>query len=292
MDTIELYELLKENWLLEDNWEIFEINTNNNIIYWYNWYICKVSDKAAKLKNESEILKKLEYKWKYPNVIFNWKLWFDKYVLITKAISWKPIDDSWYNLNQEEAQLLINEIVESIKNIHSLNTDKNDFKEYISNRSKDYIDIIEANSLFNLEEIERLYNVLLDNLSCFDNDSWTYNLLHNDLIYNNILILDNSLAWIVDFELSVYGPIYIELFNLYYHRDINILNNIISVESDFNNYLIESLRVNYPQLFEYSPIQLKCYNIFKYLQLLSKIDDSNNDIDFIIKFKEFYWLDN
>lgn len=164
-------EVMQKIWIFKEWLEIQEIReSTNNKVYAYDKYIIKISEKASNLKNECEILRRLENKWKFPKIIHceiiidyaDWNIWkksfsFDEYKkwemyhetwVIKQKPVWVNIDDAkknelvvlimeklpWNTLSQEWNKLNLDEkwklIDEIINNIKTVHSLKSNHEKY------------------------------------------------------------------------------------------------------------------------------------------------------------------
>jgi thiamine kinase-like enzyme len=257
--------------------EIHESN-NNQVFSWWDYFI-KVSKNKDNLRNEFEYLKLLENKWKFPKAI-SYNVLKKNYILVISKLNWKWLHYIWWELTNDEKEKIIEDIIIQVKIIHSISSKLKHEKSYIKNLNLKIDKIanqISNNPFIEGKEFEDICKEIDKYSKSFNNVP--ENLIHNDLWYKNMLVYNNKLSWIIDFECWFFGPIQLEFFRLLHHK-ISVSNYEDKTpenysEIDFLDRLINSIKLNYKELLDkITPEQFYVYNLNSYLNQLSRHKES------------------
>ncbi len=286
-------ERIKKNFLENDlekvkNIEKINIGFTNEIYSVNDKYILKICKNFENEKNfskEAYFYKLFKNKLPVPNLIKydNSKNIYEKDYLIYEKIYWKNLYSVWHLMNNFERKNIIKELCKNLKIINNT-----DFKEYLEKfrdvenvnwqekiifRINEHIEKIKKyNFKINEFDTEKIKNYVKLNKKYLNDNK--ISLVYWDTHFDNILVKDNKIVWILDFEKT-------EITSIDFILDIikRIVKNpckYASEESekfikkqDYKN-LLKWFKEFYPELFEFENLEkrLKLYDLENDLRLL------------------------
>lgn len=272
-----LLSLFKKLSIHQVNETINAINeSTNNQVFSYGGFIGKISGNPKNLKTEYETLQQLENKGKFPRAFYYGKTDDNQYIILMEKLPGTWLQYSWNKLSDNQKKNIINEIILNLRIIHSLSWTQKSYYNYLKIEWKKLFEICKKNPHLSEAVLIQIYSNFQKNLQSFESTKEC--IIHNDLWYKNILLEDGKLSGIIDFEMVVSAPKQVELFKLFHHRYSaqNYIDNwaVDYTEIAFLDLLLKTLEKEYPELFSFAQEQYQCYNLYTYLKILSKHNES------------------
>lgn len=210
-----LKRFLEKKKYIKNNSNLIEINESCwNKIFTVDDVFFKVSENSTNLQTEFTILN-LKIDNKFPKTIFYDSFvekWTVYYVLWISKIEGKTIEHYWGDMNLNDKEKLALDIVSCTKKVNNTK-----YLKWIPNILDKREEIIEhwkyktnpdlwMNTLDSyVEDITILIKKIKEEKN---------HIIHWDLWYKNILVENNSLSWIIDFETSFLAPIRFEYYGI------------------------------------------------------------------------------
>jgi len=210
-----LKRFLEKKKYIKNNSNLIEINESCwNKVFTIDNIFFKVSEEANNLQIEFIILNLLTDN-KFPKPIFydNFiEKWTIYYVIWISKIEGKTIEHYWGDMDLNDKEKLILDVISCTKRINSTKQLK-----WIPNILDKRGEIIEnwkykANPDIWTNKLNSYFEDIIILMKKIK-DEKNY-IIHWDLWYKNILVENNSLSWIIDFETSFLAPIRFEYYGL------------------------------------------------------------------------------
>lgn len=208
------------------------LNNSNYLVTLQNSkYVLRIpsKDNENNFYNENEILNIIKPFNISPNILYHNK---DTGVLLSEFI-----DSDKFNIEFYNSELFINNLITTLKKLHSLKC-SNYFNPFeIINKN--------INLLIDLNfDFDHDINLLVEKLNSLEDNltkKFHYGLCHNDLNTSNILYTKNS-VYLIDFEFSAMGDVFFDLATLSWFLKDDMKNKLIKSYFGYSSIeLIEKL---------------------------------------------------
>ena len=235
--------------------------------------ICINRNKEQGIKNEISFLKN-NFNSYCPKLLFadSSKQDIPFIYTIEEKIKGKNLFNIWDKLNYQEKEIIISELVEILKKIHSVKCEvKHEQSEIIASFDKYLKECIEKN-IFCKDEI-LYFNELVQYIKYYLKDA-IYGFIHGDIHFNNVILSQDGLK-LIDFECYAVAPIDKEFDSI--NRMVrNPRSFIINGDSNFNynpndySIIMDLFKKFYPEIccqkeFENRLIIYDCLNSLKWI---------------------------
>lgn len=266
--------ILESIWKFNPEYEIEEVKeSNNNQVFFHNTIVCKISKNPNNLKLEYDVLKRIEGSWLFSKAIHYCEL-DNLFFLFMERLEWKGIEYERDMLTLIQKKEIIKQIVVNMKAIHTHATiHPLPYIHYCKEKFASYYEIAKNNPNIIPIDLSNIYERFLSKTGLIEKKLHDV-LVHHDLWYKNILVNKWKLTWIIDFETAIYAPREVELFRLFHHKDC-AQSYIDSgseeyTEVEYLDMLLEEIKEQYPELYQFDKNLFDCYNLQSYIQKLSR----------------------
>jgi len=241
---------LKNLNLLDPNKPLQILKTSYyNQVFDHGEIIIKLTKRHEKLGNEFKILKKINKEIPTPTPLYFGKI-LDSSILISKKIPGETAEKIWPNLTFNEQYKILRDLTLVLKKLHKYDISIQTYSDFIESEIKHFLPIAKTNPHHpksQIESLEKQYHGRKQILQKSSNK-----LIHHDLWYNNIIVNNKNLSGLIDYEISLNGPIYLEFYKILHHHftaKAYFDQGVIPYDRiDFLNQLIYTLQINYPEL--------------------------------------------
>ncbi len=256
-----------------------------NTIYQVDNYIVRI---CTDENNENNFKNEIDFYSKYQNNNIP-KLYFSDtskktipyYYDIIERVEGHTLYEIWYKISSSKRIEIVKEIINILKNIHSINVEETDFRNYIKDSLSNFIKETSINN--------SSLNKLIAKCDIYFKEN-KFGLIHNDLHFDNF-IFDGHKITLIDFERCINGPIDYDfrIFNRYNEEPwkwASAKTDMLTVEEDYQN-LIDLFITNYDEL-RNIPYLKERLNIYKIIDYLDDYKRTNNNeiLSKIIKLTE------
>jgi len=243
---------IKHRFQITENFIKATTGTNSQVFVSEN-FIIKINKNKIDIKNEHAVIRSL--KSVYAPKILGLVSLKGCSVIVEKRIKGQDTQKIWKQLNLKDKKKIVDNLADAIFSFHkircgyfwSVKTNKK-FKSYDQLLLRKFQ--INRKMIFNNPTAYNLYLKVKDNLhkstiaKVFKNVKPV--LVHGDLIMHNILINENTLSGIIDWEYAQFGDPFYDLARVIYYqecaRDYIEQKRDINFEYDFTTRLINQLK--------------------------------------------------
>ncbi len=285
-----LQTIFKEKWLLDEIFEIKKIDIwfTNDIFEVNGKYIVKICKKAKNQKNfEKEIFlyRFFSNKIQVPKIIYfdKSKKIINKYYYICNKIEGDNLYSKWHILKEYERKSIIKKLCDILKIINSYWVDEYKNKYWINKDIdwdkiilfdiKKYLKQVKNRNILEDWVIRQIKKYISENKNVLkDKKIW---IVYWDVHFDNILVKDSKIVWILDFEwmelMSIdYVLDLVFRMEKYPHIYVSKEENEKLIDKEHYKNLIKYYKEFYPELFYFKEIEKRValYSIRYDLRLL------------------------
>lgn len=289
--------IFEQQWL----WKVFSVKKIDiwftNIIYEVNEkFIVKICKKIKNQKNfEKEVFlyKLFSDKIQVPKIIHfdKTKKYIKKYFYICNKIEGDNLYSTWHLLKEPERKNIIKKLCDTLKVINSywIEEYKNEYQisdeinweKFIVSGIKKYLKKVKDRNILEYKVIEDIENYVSENKYVLkDKKIW---IVYWDAHFDNILVKDSKIVWILDFEwmelMSIdYVLDLVFRMEKYPHIYVSKEENEKLIDKEHYKNLVTYYKEFYPELFDFKEInkRVALYSIRYDLRLLLKFPKVNS----------------
>jgi len=269
-----IVKIINNNEVLKDkNYELINAGFTNTIykVEDYIVRICTNLKNEDRFKNEIDFYNRNKNNDKIPTMYIGdvSKNIIPYFYEVIEKINGKTLYEIWYKLSSTERKHVIMDIVEIIKEIHSIEVQEYDFNSFIKNKIKTLLDECDVT--------DEIFKKLITKCDIYFKEN-KFSLIHGDLHFDNF-IYDNGKLTLLDFERCMIAPI---------DYDFRIFNrcssepwkwasakmDMLTVESDYQD-LMDMFIENYEEL-RSIPYLKQRLTIYEIIDILNDYKNTNN----------------
>lgn len=210
----------------DERFEISDCSTNHLVFLSANYVIRFRDNDPYHLLRETEFLKELDHKL-IPKIIWSGKL-ENTFYMIENRLPGIPVNLIWNDLKVDDKNTVVSQIRDFLK--FKL-LDNRDYFYSVKTGKKylNFADLLVDGLDSQISEIKKISNntILKDIISIINNTNTEQlfnkkdkiSLVHGDLIIHNILVKDNALTGIIDWELAIFGDSDYDIHRLLYYQE-------------------------------------------------------------------------